>query len=90
MAFLDKVGLQRFWEIILSKFATKEEINGCVAKEELNGYVAKEEGKGLSSNDYTTAEKQKLESLAVMNEITNAQIDEICGATIVSGSEVSL
>lgn len=72
MAFLDKSGLQRFWEIILSKF------------------VAKEEGKSLSSNDYTTAEKQKLESLTVMDEITKAQIDEICGATIVSGSEVNL
>lgn len=81
MAFLDKSGLQRFWEIILSKFATKAEIDG---------FVAKEEGKSLSSNDYTTAEKQKLESLTVMDEITNAQIDEICGATIVSGSEVNL
>lgn len=65
MAFLDKNGLQRFWEIILSKFATKEEISDHVAKEELNGYVAKEEGKGLSSNDFTDEEKEKLAGIEV-------------------------
>ena len=65
MAFLDKNGLQRFWEIILSKFATKEEISDHVAKEELSGYVAKEEGKGLSSNDFTDEEKQKLAGIEV-------------------------
>ena len=44
--FLDKAGLQYFWEKITSKF------------------VAKEEGKGLSSNDYTTTEKNKLAGIA--------------------------
>lgn len=70
--------------------AGKQPVGDYAVREELNNYVAKEEGKGLSSNDYTTAEKQKLESLTVMTEITNAEIDAICGATIVSGSEVNL
>lgn len=42
-----------------------------------NGYVAKETGKGLSTNDYTTAEKNKLaafgsaSSYALKSDITN-------------------
>lgn len=75
MEFLDKLGLQHLWLHIVAR---------------LGGKVDKEEGKSLSSNDYTTAEKQKLNFLTVMDEITNAQIDEIFGATIMSGSEVSL
>jgi len=45
----------------------------------LEGYVAKEDGKGLSTNDYTTLEKEKLASLenynddAVMEHITNSE-----------------
>lgn len=40
-------------------------------KEELDDgtYVPAEEGKGLSTNDYTTAEKQKLASLPAANDI---------------------
>lgn len=45
-SFLDKTGLNYFWQKIVSKF------------------VAKESGKGLSTNDYTTAEKQKLAGIA--------------------------
>lgn len=45
----------------------------------LEGYVAKEDGKGLSTNDYTTLEKEKLASLenynddVVMEHITNSE-----------------
>lgn len=45
----------------------------------LEGYVAKEDGKGLSTNDFTTLEKEKLASLenynddAVMEHITNSE-----------------
>lgn len=45
----------------------------------LEGYVAKEEGKGLSTNDFTTLEKEKLAGLenynddAVMEHITNSE-----------------
>lgn len=48
MAFLNEEGLARLWSHIISK---------------LNNKVEKEEGKKLSSNDYTDADKQKLESL---------------------------
>lgn len=45
----------------------------------LEGYVAKEDGKGLSTNDFTTLEKEKLAGLenynddAVMEHITNSE-----------------
>lgn len=49
MKFLTLEGLAHFWEGAKAKIA------------EL--YVAKESGKGLSTNDYTTAEKTKLEGI---------------------------
>lgn len=49
MAFLDETGLAVFWNQILAR---------------LNNFVPAEAGKGLSSNDYTTAEKEKLASIA--------------------------
>ena len=48
MAYLNETGLARFWNHILSK---------------LSGKVDREEGKGLSTNDYTTEEKEKLASI---------------------------
>lgn len=45
MAFLDETGLAHFWNQILAR---------------LNNFVPAESGKGLSSNDYTTEEKEKL------------------------------
>lgn len=45
MAFLNNTGLERLWSKITSK---------------LNGKVDKVDGKGLSTNDYTTSEKNKL------------------------------
>ena len=45
MAFLDETGLAYFWNQILAR---------------LNKFVPAETGKGLSSNDYTTEEKEKL------------------------------
>nr|DAG64108.1 MAG TPA: Head fiber protein [Caudoviricetes sp.] len=49
MAWLDYDGLLYFWQKIKSK---------------LNGKVDKVTGKGLSTNDYTTGEKQKLAGLS--------------------------
>ena len=37
-------------------------------------YVAKENGKGLSENDFTDADKEKLDDLV---PLTNEEIDEI-------------
>lgn len=49
--YLDKDGVLYFWQKIKSIFATKTEVGDKVDK--VNG-------KGLSTNDYTTAEKNKL------------------------------
>lgn len=45
---LDKTGLTRFWQHIVARLGTK---------------VDKVEGKGLSTNDFTTEEKNKLASI---------------------------
>ena len=57
MAFLDKAGLERLWLHISSK---------------MNKKVDKVEGKGLSTNDFTTAEKEKLSRLS---ETGNVEVD---------------
>lgn len=48
MAFLDSSGVTRLWQHIIAKLGNK---------------VDKETGKGLSTNDYTTTEKNKLASI---------------------------
>lgn len=50
MNFLDNIGLEKLWYNIISKLGKK---------------VDKEEGKGLSTNDYTTDEKNKLAGIEV-------------------------
>ena len=55
---LDKTGLTRFWQHIVARLGTK---------------VDKVEGKGLSTNDFTTEEKNKL--AAIENEATKTIID---------------
>ena len=64
MAFLDKTGLEQLWLHIVSKLGNK---------------VDKVDGMGLSTNDYTTAEKEQLVTLsglvgdtAVSTQINNA------------------
>ena len=49
MAFLNNAGLEHLWAKIVSK---------------LSGKVDKVDGKGLSTNDYTTADKNKLAGIA--------------------------
>lgn len=49
MGFLDGSGVARLWQHIIAKLGNK---------------VDKETGKGLSTNDYTTAEKNKLAGIA--------------------------
>lgn len=60
---LDKTGLTRFWQHIVARLGTK---------------VDKVEGKGLSTNDYTTAEKDKLAGIAT--GATNVVVDEALNA----------
>lgn len=42
---------------------TTVDLSGYVEREELDGYVEKEEGKGLSANDYTDADKAKMDGM---------------------------
>lgn len=60
----DKLG----GSIDTSTFATKQDISNKVDKEV---------GKGLSTNDYTTDEKEKLASLDIVEEITNEEIEAL-------------
>lgn len=53
--YLDNDGLLYLWQKIKNVFATKDS---------LNDKVDKETGKGLSTNDYTTAERNKLNDVA--------------------------
>lgn len=52
--YLDSGGLLYFWTLLKTKFANK---------------VDKEDGKGLSTNDYTTTEKNKLAGIASGAEV---------------------
>ena len=64
MAFLNETGLAYFWNQILAR---------------LNKFVPAESGKGLSSNDYTAEEKEKLASIEVGANKTI--VDSILSAT---------
>ena len=46
-------------------------MDGYATKADLNDYVQKEQGKGLSSNDYTNADKQKLDGIINDNIIAS-------------------
>lgn len=61
---LNKTGLARLWQHIVARLGTK---------------VDKVEGKGLSTNDYTTAEKDKLAGIAT--GATNVVVDEALNAS---------
>ena len=47
---------------------------------DLTGYVKKETGKGLSTNDYTTAEKQKLANIADGAQVNKMESVKVNGA----------
>ena len=55
---------------------------------DLSGYVQKEEGKGLSSNDYTAADKAKLESIA--EGAVKVESSEINGNVKINGEETKV
>ena len=72
MAFLDKAGLERLWAHIVSLVGTK---------------VEKEDGKGLSTEDFTTEEKEKLASIAegatntiIVDNVTSTSATEALSA----------
>lgn len=57
--FLDKAGLARLWQHILAKIGTK---------------VDKVEGKGLSTNDFTDEDKEKVASIGTITEELKAYV----------------
>ena len=61
---LNKTGLTRLWQHIIARLGTK---------------VDKVEGKGLSTNDFTTAEKEKLAGIA--DGATRVLIDDTLNAS---------
>ena len=88
MAFLNDTGLTHLWSIIKSALGNK---------------VDKVSGKGLSTNDYTTAEKNKLAGIAAganvnQNAFSNVAVGSTTVAadsttdtlTLVAGSNVSI
>lgn len=64
--FLDMTGLTYFWGKIKAYVTTA-----------IAGKVDVVEGKGLSTNDFTDADKTKLDNLGDMTAITNTEIDTI-------------
>lgn len=71
-------------------FVTKENLTRFKTKldEKLQGKVSVEEGKGLSSNDYTAEEKQKLAGLQNYT-LTKASSDTLGGVKVGTGLQVS-
>lgn len=60
------------------QYYTKKEIDYLLKNIDISNKVDKEEGKGLSTNDYTTDDKNKLNTLPTNNELTtilNEKVD---------------
>lgn len=60
------------------QYYTKKEIDYLLKNIDISNKVDKEEGKGLSTNDYTTDDKTKLNTLPTNNELTtilNGKVD---------------
>lgn len=57
-------------------------------KVDLSGYVPVEEGKGLSTNDYTTTDKTKLDGVA--EGATKVEASETDGAVKINGTDVQV
>lgn len=55
---------------------------------DLSGYVQKEDGKGLSTNDYTTAEKAKLAGIA--EDATKVEASATAGYIKINGTETKV
>lgn len=57
---------------------------------DLTGYVKKETGKGLSTNDYTTAEKQKLNGIAAGAQVNKIESIKVNGTAQAIGADKSV
>lgn len=80
--FLDKTGLQLVWTQINNKFASKAS---------LENKVDKVSGKGLSTNDYTTEEKNKLAGISAgANKYTLPQASKTALGGVKIGDNLSI
>ena len=80
--YLDENGVLYFWQKIKSKLSEKANTS------DLNNYVAKEDGKGLSTNDYTTTEKEKLAGLKNYT-LPTASASQLGGVKVGAGLAIS-
>ena len=75
MGYLDKTGLTRLWTHIIAKLGEK---------------VDKVDGKGLSTNDYTTSEKNQLSNLTTLvgDTAVSAQISNQINSLTIGGTNL--
>lgn len=76
--YLDNDGLLYLWQKIKNIFATQTD---------LSGKVDKETGKGLSTNDYTTTEKNKLSGVASGAQVNVIETVKVNGAALTPTSK---
>lgn len=76
--YLDNDGLLYLWQKLKNKFATITD---------LSGKVDKVDGKGLSTNDYTTAEKNKLSGVASGAQVNVIETVKVNGAALTPTSK---
>lgn len=82
--YLDSAGLTHLWAKV------KNYVSSAIDALKLSDtYVAKEEGMGLSSNDYTTAEKEKLSGIAAGAEVNTIESMKLGGAAVPVANKVA-
>lgn len=85
-SFLNLTGLSYYHEKLKSLFAKKSDVETA-----LDDKVDKEPGKGLSSNDYTTTEKNKLNNIAAGAQVNVIESVKVNGTALtVSGKAVDV
>ena len=57
-------------------------VQNKVVTNALNNKVNRETGKGLSSNDFTDTQKEKLDSLSDIEGLTNAEIETLINSVV--------
>lgn len=76
-SFLNLTGLSYYTEKLKSLFAKKSDVDTA-----LDGKVDKVSGKGLSANDYTTTEKNKLSNIASGAQVNVIESVKVNGTTL--------
>lgn len=80
-AYIGDVDIQKARENRL-KIGTGSNAKEIANVEDLNSYVQKESGKGLSSNDYTSAEKTKLAGIASSAQVNVIESVKVNGSAL--------